>query len=145
MDNIKFYQVSPDYIDYLIPHAPHLFHNKQIGQQNDRKYIGIVLQINAMNYFAPLTSFKEKHKRMKNGLDFLKVKHYAVINLNSMSPVPACYYTHVDISKESNSKYKNLLLSEYRYINQYRIKSKKYCYIISFKNKSRTFFSYKTV
>jgi hypothetical protein len=29
MENIKFYEVNPDYIEYLIPLAPHLFHNKK--------------------------------------------------------------------------------------------------------------------
>ncbi|MDO4328103.1 MAG: type III toxin-antitoxin system ToxN/AbiQ family toxin [Lachnospiraceae bacterium] len=125
MDNIKFYQVSPDYVDYLIPYAPHLFHNKQQGQQNERKYIGIVLTINDMNYFAPLSSFKEKHKRMREGLDFIKVKNYAVINLNNMFPVPNGQYSYVDISKEHNPKYKSLLLSEYRYIKSIQEKIRK--------------------
>ena len=39
MDNIKFHEVSAVYVDYLAPHAPHLFRNKKDGQQNERKYI----------------------------------------------------------------------------------------------------------
>lgn len=116
MDNIKFYQVSSTYVDYLVPYAPHLFHNKQKGQQNERKYIGVVLHINDMDYFAPLSSFKEKHGRMSEGLDFIKIKNYAVINLNNMFPVPKGCYTYVDISKERDMKYQTLLLAEYRYI-----------------------------
>lgn len=116
MDNIKLYQVSPAYVDYLAPYAPHLFHNKQRGQQNERKYIGIILYINGTEYFAPLSSFKEKHRKMKEGLDFLKIKNYAVVNLNNMFPVPRGQYDYVDISKERNPKYKSLLLAEYRYI-----------------------------
>ena len=54
--DIRFYQIENKYIDYLSPHAPHLFHNKQAGQQNERKYIGIVLQVNGFDYFAPLSS-----------------------------------------------------------------------------------------
>ena len=30
MDNIKFYEMSEDYIDYLVPYAPHLFRNKKL-------------------------------------------------------------------------------------------------------------------
>ena len=63
MDNIKFYEMSEDYIDYLVPYAPHLFRNKKQEQQNSRKYIGVILQIKEMNYFAPLSSFKDKHKK----------------------------------------------------------------------------------
>lgn len=116
MNNIKLYEVSPAYIDYLAPHAPHLFRNKQAGQQNERKYIGVVLAINGVDYFAPLSSFKEKHRKMQEGLDFIKVKNYAVINLNNMFPVPAGQCSYVDISKERNPKYRLLLLAEYRYI-----------------------------
>lgn len=116
MDNIKLYEVVPRYIDYLSPHARHLFHNKQAGQQNERKYIGIVLTVNGMDYFAPLSSFKEKHRRMQESLDFIKAKNYAVINLNNMFPVPAGQYSYVDISKVRDSRYRSLLQSEYRYI-----------------------------
>ena len=59
---------------------------------------------------------KEKHKKMKNNMDFLKVGNYAVINLNNMFPVPKSQCTYVDISKESNPSYKALLSAEYRII-----------------------------
>ena len=116
MDNIKIYEVNPSYINYLAAFAPHLFHNKKQGQQNTRKYIGVVLYINGFSYFAPLSSFKEKHKTMKEGIDFLKIKNYAVINLNNMFPVPNDECAYVEISKERNPKYKALLLAEYRTI-----------------------------
>ena len=86
------------------------------GQQNERKYIGVVFQVNGVNYFAPLSSFKEKHKKMRDSIDFIKIKNYTVINLNNMFPVLEEKYTYVDISKERNAKYKSLLLAEYRYI-----------------------------
>ena len=125
MDNIKLYRVEPAYVDYLLPYAPHLFHNRQKGQQNERTYIGIVLHINGMDYFAPMSSYKEKHKRMKETLDFIKIKNYAVINLNNMFPVPSGKYIYVDISKECNLKYKSLLLAEYRYIKSIQEKIRK--------------------
>lgn len=78
-----------------------------------------------MNYFAPLSSFKEKHKRMQEGLDFIKIKNYAVINLNNMFPIPDGEYNYVDISKEKNPKYKSLLLSEYRFIKSIQEKIRK--------------------
>jgi len=71
--DIRFYQIENKYIDYLSPHAPHLFHNKQAGQQNERKYIGIVLQVNGFDYFAPLSSFKPKHNKMSEMIDFIKI------------------------------------------------------------------------
>ena len=125
MDNIKFYQVTNDYIDYLLPYAPHLFQNKKQGQKNERKYIGIVLQINDVDYFAPLSSFKPKHQQMKEMLDFIKVKNYAVINLNNMFPVPKAEYTYVDISMEKDHRYRALLQSEYRFIKSIQEKIRK--------------------
>lgn len=125
MDNIKLYEVDEAYINYLAAKAKHLFQNKQSGQQNSRKYIGVVLKVNGMNYFAPLSSFKEKHKRMAEGMDFIKIKRYAVINLNYMFPVPDEVYSYVDISKEKNPKYKSLLLSEYRFIKSIQEKIRK--------------------
>ncbi len=125
MDNIKIYEVNPSYINYLAAFAPHLFHNKKQGQQNTRKYIGVVLYINGFSYFAPLSSFKEKHKTMKEGIDFLKIKNYAVINLNNMFPVPNDECAYVEISKERNPKYKALLLAEYRTIKAIQEKIRK--------------------
>ncbi len=114
----KIYEVNPQYIDFLVLHALHLFQNKQPGQHNERKYIGIVLIVNGMNYFAPLSSFKTKHKKMKNGLDFIKIGDYAVINLNNMFPVPDGEYTYVDIPTVKNPQYRKLLMSEYRIIRK---------------------------
>ena len=53
---------------------------------------------------------------MKESLDFMKIKEYAVINLNNMFPVQMELCTYVDINKQSNPKYKALLLAEYRFI-----------------------------
>lgn len=116
MDNIRFYEISRDYVEYLAPVAPYLFHNSQSGQTNERKYIGVVLNVNGMAYFAPLSSFKQKHLRMNEGLDFIKVRNYAVINLNCMFPVPDNECTYVDFAAETDLKYRSLLLAEYRYI-----------------------------
>lgn len=113
---ISFFEIDESYINYLAQFAPHLFHNKQAGQQNERKYIGVLFIINGYDYFAPLSSFKLKYERMKEGLDFLKIGNYAVINLNNMFPVEKKYCRYVDFSKERNPRYKKLLEAEYRII-----------------------------
>ena len=125
MENIKLYEVNADYIDYLSAYAPHLFQNKKPGQNNERKYIGIVFQINGLDYFAPLSSFKQKHHRMKEAVDFIKVKDYAVINLNNMFPVPLTERKYVDIRSERDPHYRALLLAEYRFIKSIQEKIRK--------------------
>ena len=136
MDNLKLYEINAGYVAYLSSYAPHLFQNRRSGQKNERKYIGVVLHINDFDYFAPLSSFKDKHRLMKEGLDFIKIKDYAVINLNNMFPVPPSEAKYVDIRGERDPHYRALLLAEYRYIksiqekirknaqNVYRIKQK---------------------
>ena len=88
MDNIKLYEIDSAYVQFLSGYAAHLFHNKQSGQSNERKYIGVILTVNGMDYFAPLSSFKDKHARMQESVDFIKIKRYAVININNMFQVP---------------------------------------------------------
>ncbi len=130
MDHIKLYEVSPKYVDYLTGLASHLFHNKAAGQSNERKYIGVILSVNGMDYFAPLSSFKAKHARMPEAVDLIKVKSYAVININNMFPVPSGLAVYVDISKERNPKYKSLLLAEYRAIKAMQEKIRKNAQIV---------------
>ena len=125
MDNIRFYEINAKYVDYLAPYAPHLFHNSKKGQANQRKYIGIVFQINDMEYFAPLSSFKPKHEKMKEGLDFIKILRYAVINLNNMFPVPYSERVYVNFETIKDPNYKSLLLAEYRYIKSVQKKIQK--------------------
>ena len=73
-----------------------------------------------MDYFAPLSSFKPKHAKMDEGVDFIKIKNYAVININNMFPVPEGLYTYIDIQKIRNPDYRALLQSEYRIIKKNR-------------------------
>ena len=83
---LKIFEVKSEYIQYLSNYQNHLFlHTNEKGK---RKYIGIVFQINGINFFAPLSSYKTKHVKMKESVDFIKIKDYAVINLNNMIPVP---------------------------------------------------------
>lgn len=108
---IKIYEVTPKYVDYIVPLAPHLFQNKQPGQHNERKYVGIVLNINGFNYFAPLSSYKAKHKRMQENLDFIKLGDMAVININNMFPVPDGHFSYVDISTIKDAQYKQACIN----------------------------------
>lgn len=120
--DIKLYEVSDRYINYLDSPNSKVTFSKIHERKFKRKYIGIVLTLNNYNYFAPLSSFKEKHKTMKETVDFIKIGDYSVININNMIPVPKSELTYVDINNEQDIQYKNLLLKEYRII---KLKSKK--------------------
>ena len=118
METIALYEIDPKYIDYLSQFEEHLFKNKKISQTFTRKYVGVVLSINGFDYFVPLSSFKQKHKRLCDAVDFLKIGTYAVINLNNMFPAPRRLCTRVVISAISGEHYKSLVRAEYRIIRQ---------------------------
>lgn len=128
--NLKLYEVNREYINYLSAYAPHLFLNKKKEQKNERKFIGIVFVINDFQYFVPLSSYKEKHKKMKESVDFIKIKDYAVININNMFPVPESEYTYVKIQQEKDLHYKALLQAEYRVIKTKQSRIKKNAEIV---------------
>ena len=115
---LNIYEIDPDYIRYLSSFEEHLFRNKKISQNFNRKYVGVVLSINGFDYFAPLSSFKEKHKRLSETLDFIKIGQYAVINLNNMFPAPAKLCQRINFSEIKDLNYKNLLSNEYKIIRQ---------------------------
>ncbi|NLC92833.1 MAG: type III toxin-antitoxin system ToxN/AbiQ family toxin [Treponema sp.] len=80
--------------------------------------MGIILEINGFKYFAPLSSFKPKHKRLCETIDFIKVGIYAVINLNNMFPAPLNLCKAVQIENIKNEHYRNLVRAKYRIIKQ---------------------------
>ena len=116
LKSLKIYEIDSEYIKYLSQYQKHLFISD--GNKSNRKYIGIILEINNYKYFAPLSSFKEKHKKMKENVDFIKIRDYAVININNMVPVPNGKFQLVDINGINDSNYKFLLQAENREINK---------------------------
>ncbi len=127
-DNIRIYSVKDTYIKYLSKYQEHLFLNE--GGSFGRKYIGAVLEINGLTYFAPLSSFKPKHKKMKESIDLIKIKDYAVININNMIPVPKEQLIELNINTEKDPHYKFLLQAESREINKQRNRIRKNAEIV---------------
>lgn len=118
MDKLEIYEIDEKYINYLSTFEQHLFRNKKAEQKFSRKYIGIVLKINEFDYFAPLSSFKLKHKHLSESKDFIKIGTYAVINLNNMFPCHKRLCTKIVIENLHDEHYKSLVRSEYRIIRQ---------------------------
>lgn len=127
-DNIRIYRVKSKYIKYLSMYQKHIF--TQDAEKDNRKYIGVVFEIKGMKYFAPLSSYKDKHKKMKESVDIIKIKDYAVINLNNMIPVPASQVMDIDINKEKDSSYRYLLQAESREISRQKNRIRKNAEIV---------------
>lgn len=108
--------IREDYVNYLREKEPNVLLNKNEA----RPYVGIVLKINRYTYYVPLSSPKEKHKKMKNTKDFHKISNgeYGVINFNKMIPVPEECIIYFDFRDEQNSKYRLLLQKQYKCISK---------------------------
>ena len=118
MDKLLFYEIENKYIDYLSKFSEHLFHNAKISQSYSRKYIGVLFEINGFKYFTPLSSFKPKHKRLSETVDFIKIGNMAVINLNNMFPVPDGIFSLKNPKTEKDLQYRTLLNNEIRIIRK---------------------------
>jgi len=87
---MNWYVVEKNYVQYLMQF------DSKIGYidygSRLKLYLGIILEVWNFFYYVPISSAKEKHKNMKNSLDFQKIQDentlYAVLNLNNMIPVP---------------------------------------------------------
>ena len=66
---MRFYHITETYINYLRQFDQMVYKNKN----ESRPYVSVVLSVGGIQYFAPFTSPKSKHLRMKNSLDFRKI------------------------------------------------------------------------
>ena len=107
---MKFYHVKNNFIAYLRQFDSKVSENKN----ESRPYVGIVLQIENIKYYAPFSSPKSKHRNMKNGKDFRKINNgiYGAINFNNMIPVLESEIFIIEIDKIEDKKYKKLLLEQ---------------------------------
>ena len=130
--NLKIVRVSSDYCDYLRKFDNKVAYNKY--EKELRPFIGILFKIDEREYFAPLSSPKEKHKKMKNTVDFFKIKNgeLGAVNFNNMIPVSKNNYSLVELNKEtltiSEFKYQKLLREQLEWLNAnyYQVKNKSF-------------------
>lgn len=117
----KLYKVDMKYIrnlhkldDKVLSISP------QVGKDN-RVFIGIVIVCGIHKYCIPLSSPKEKHKKMKNSMDFSKIevngKLLGVLNFNLMIPIKEEQLQHVETviykrDRDSVKYYKKLCTQE---------------------------------
>ena len=102
--NFKIVKIDSKYCDYLRKYDSKVPYNA--GTKDLRPFIGVLFMVEKCEYFAPLSSPKEKHKKLKNTLDLIKIKNgeYGVVNFNNMIPVKNNTYEEFDLNKKSNNK-----------------------------------------
>lgn len=115
-NRIYICSINTDYLDYLRQFDDKVSEDKK----QNRKFVGVLLEINEKKYYAPLSSPKSKHKSISDkALDIFKIDggRLGVINLNNMIPVPDTAVIRLDIENEPDEKYKNLLRNQAKIIH----------------------------
>lgn len=84
MKSLILVRLDSKYCDYLRQFdkkVPYNYDKKEL-----RPFIGVLFEVNDCKYFAPLSSPKPKHKKMKATLDFLKIAtgDLGAINFNNI-------------------------------------------------------------
>ncbi len=125
VNNFYLVKVSTDYCNYLRKIDNKVTYNE--GKKELRPFVGVLLKIKGLEYFAPLSSPKAKHLKMKNTLDFMKINHgtLGVINFNNMIPVNKNNYVLLDLNKipqdSQEQIYYYLLLAQLSWLNANKI------------------------
>lgn len=118
----KLVKVDSKYCDFLRKYDDKISYNK--SSKETRPFIGVLFKIKECEYFAPLSSPKEKHKKMKNSIDFIKLKNgdLGAINFNNMIPVKNSNYKIVNLKEKvisiKETKYRSLLKEQLSWLNE---------------------------
>ena len=128
MKELKFCEIDIEYRKYVQNIEKKIECSTE--EKDNRKFLGIILSINDLDYVVPLSSPKEKHSKMKNSIDFLKINYkdqlIGVLNFNNMFPVPKEFYSILNINDVSDTKYRDLLKNELSWCNEITKKEKIY-------------------
>lgn len=130
---MKWLIISEQYLAYLRTYEQRI-PLSDYGKDRFKPFFGILFETDALYYVTQISSAKERHKSMKQNLDFLKLyddktnKLLAVVNLNYMFPVPKSEAIYLDYNKiqehrdfhseKQKSQYISFLKLELKLINQ---------------------------
>ena len=92
--------VNSKYCDYLRNFDYRVSYNA--NEKELRPFVGVLFEIGEIKYFAPLSSPKYKHLKMKNSIDFYKIDSgkLGAINFNNMIPVYEKVYSVFDLNNK---------------------------------------------
>ncbi len=114
--------VKSRYCDFLRRYDNRVSYNS--NNKEIRPFVGVLFEINNVRYFAPLSSPKPKHLKMKNTIDFYKIDSgkLGAINFNNMIPIPDTEFTFIDTTKpcltSTELKYQTLLKNQIYWLNR---------------------------
>lgn len=121
-EHLILVKLDSNYCNYLREFdskVPYNFKEKEL-----RPFVGVLFRIDKLMYFAPLSSPKPKHLKLKSKLDFLKIDNgkLGAINFNNMIPVTENNIIKIDLNKkclnELDEKYNKLLKEQIFWLNR---------------------------
>lgn len=114
----KIYNVDSKYLDRL-KSVDYRVPQEHSRKGNKRPFTGILFTQDNFKYIIPLTSPKQKHLKMNDALDFIKLNdgYLGALNLNNMIPVCNGTYHMVRLEDEKNYQYRRLLENQRQWMN----------------------------
>lgn len=121
-NNLVLVKLDEDYCNYLRKFdskVPYNFDKKSV-----RPFVSVLFYIGKLMYFAPLSSPKPKHLKIKNKIDFLKIDggRLGAINFNNMLPVTDKNVEKINLNiagkTKSEKQYNSLLVEQLRWLNR---------------------------
>ena len=137
---MKLYAVTDEYIDYLRHFDYKVYDNKEDKRKVMRKYLGIVLTINEMNYYIPMSSPKKSDYKdnqiRKSIVPIIRIVSNeevdnvpvlkGTLRISNMIPVPDSELILYEPKYERNKNYKILVEKELEFIGKNEEMIKKY-------------------
>lgn len=101
---LKLVRLESNYCDFLRKFddkVPYNYKEKEL-----RPFIGVLFEINDCMYFAPLSSPKTRHLKLRAKLDFMKIDNgkLGAINFNNMLPVTEKNIIEINLNKKCLTK-----------------------------------------
>lgn len=129
---LKIYSVSDEYVKYLRQFDNKIYDNKEDIRTHTRKYVGIVINIENINYYIPMSSPKKtdyfdkgctKIRPSVNTIVRMTVKNKdgilelrGTLRISNMIPVPNTEITLYDVDSELDIKYKDIIIDEIAFL-----------------------------
>lgn len=119
---MKFYVINDDYIKHLKSADEKVRENK-----GARPYVGVVFEVNGVEFLAPLTSYKTKHDNIRDNSPLIfkmyelgnDTNKLGMVQLNNMVPILDSEKVLLNLSI-LDAKYQNLMNMQQQYLRKHK-------------------------
>ncbi len=121
-ESLILVRIEANYCNYLRKYDNKVPYN--YDEKSLRPFVEVLFKVKNHMYFAPLSSPKQKHLKLKAKLDFLKIDggKLGAINFNNMIPVTKSNIVKIDLYKKGvtrgEEKYIKLLKEQIYWLNR---------------------------